>query len=61
MVGDTTTDLQAGRATGCRLSVGVLTGLGTADELSPHADLLLPNLTSLAVAGSDGSIFRKSV
>lgn len=51
MVGDTATDLQAGRAAGCRLSVGVLTGLGTADELSPHADLLLPDLTGLAVAG----------
>lgn len=36
MVGDTATDLQAGRAAGCRLSVGVLTGLGTADELSPR-------------------------
>ncbi len=49
MVGDTASDLQAGRAAGCRLSVGVLTGLGTAEELSPHADLLLPDLRGLSL------------
>lgn len=47
MVGDTAADLQAGRAAGCRLTVGVLTGLGGPEELTPLADLVLPDLTKL--------------
>ncbi len=44
IVGDMPWDLQAGRAAGCQGTVGVLTGLGTAEELSPWADVLLGSL-----------------
>lgn len=50
MVGDMATDLEAGRAAGCRLTVGVLTGLGTADELAPVADAIVPDLASIRFA-----------
>lgn len=49
MVGDSVSDLIAGRAAGCRLTVGVLTGLGTEEELAPVADLVVPDLAALAV------------
>jgi HAD superfamily hydrolase (TIGR01509 family) len=51
MVGDMPTDLLAGRAAGCRLTVGVLTGLGTEDDLSPVADVVVPDLAALSVSG----------
>lgn len=44
MVGDSPWDLQAGRAAGCQGVVGVLTGLGTKEELSPWADAVLRDL-----------------
>ena len=44
MVGDMPWDLQAGRAAGCAGVVGVLTGLGTPEELAPWADVLLRDL-----------------
>lgn len=44
MLGDLPWDLQAGRAAGCQGVVGVLTGLGTAAELSPWADAILRDL-----------------
>ncbi|MEN3010831.1 MAG: HAD family hydrolase [Candidatus Bipolaricaulaceae bacterium] len=44
MVGDMPWDLQAGRAAGCRGTVGVLTGLGQAEELAPWADVVLADL-----------------
>lgn len=47
MVGDSPTDLLAGRGAGCRLSIGVLSGLGRPEDLSPHADLLLPDISAL--------------
>jgi len=47
MVGDSPTDLLAGRSAGCYLSIGVLSGLGRPEDLSPHADLLLPDISSL--------------
>ncbi len=47
MVGDTPTDLLAGRAAGCRLTVGVLTGLGEERDLAPVADVIVPDLTAL--------------
>lgn len=53
MVGDTATDLMAGQAAGCRLTVGVLTGLGTADELTPHADLVVADLAALNLSIAD--------
>lgn len=43
MVGDSTHDLEAGRAAGM-LTVGVLTGLALADELQPLADVVLPTI-----------------
>ncbi len=49
MVGDTPMDLQAGRAAGCRASIGVLTGLGTPEDLAPHADALLSDLRGLEI------------
>lgn len=49
VVGDTPMDLQAGRAAGCRASLGVLTGLGSVEELAPHADALLWDLRELEI------------
>ena len=46
MVGDSTHDLIAGRKAGM-VTVGVLTGLATADVLAPHADLVLPDIGHL--------------
>ena len=43
MVGDSLHDLHAGRAAGMRC-VAVLTGMATADDLSPHAEVVLPNI-----------------
>ena len=43
MVGDSTHDLDAGRAAGMR-TIGVLTGSATADELEPHAHVVLRNI-----------------
>lgn len=47
MVGDSTHDLRAGQAAGMR-SVGVLTGLATAQELSPFATAVLPDIGHLS-------------
>lgn len=46
MVGDSLHDLHAGRAAGLRC-VGVLTGVAGADELAPHADVVLPDISHL--------------
>lgn len=46
MVGDSVHDLTAGRAAGMR-TVGVLTGVAGADELAPHADVVLGNIGEL--------------
>jgi phosphoglycolate phosphatase len=43
MVGDSTHDLQAGRAAGMR-TVAVLTGVAAAGELAPYADVVLSNI-----------------
>ncbi len=50
MVGDTPSDLQAGRAAGCQAVIGVLTGLGRAEELGPWGDLVLPDLSGIQLA-----------
>ncbi len=47
MVGDSTHDLLAGRAAGMT-TIGVLTGLATVEDLSPHADVVLPNIGHIA-------------
>ena len=46
MVGDAVVDLQMARAAGC-LGVGVLSGLATAAQLGPWADVLLNNVVEL--------------
>lgn len=43
MVGDSLHDLRAGRAAGMK-TIGVLTGLASRDELSPHADVVLEDI-----------------
>jgi len=43
MVGDSLHDLHAGRAAGMT-TIGVLTGPAPASELSPYADVVLPNI-----------------
>jgi phosphoglycolate phosphatase len=46
MVGDSAHDLVAGRAAGMA-TVGVLTGVATRDELTPHADVVLADIGGL--------------
>lgn len=46
MVGDSTHDLEAGRAAGV-LTCGVETGPATRNELHPHADVVLSSVTDL--------------
>jgi phosphoglycolate phosphatase-like HAD superfamily hydrolase len=47
MIGDTTADLRMGRAAGVGLVVGVLSGIGSAELLTPLADVLLPSVADL--------------
>jgi phosphoglycolate phosphatase len=51
MVGDTTADLRMGRAAGVGLTIGVLSGIGSAELLAPLADVLLPSVAELMVIG----------
>lgn len=46
MVGDSRHDLDAGRAAGMRV-VAVLTGVASAQDLVPHADVVLPDIGAL--------------
>lgn len=43
MVGDSTHDLEAGRAAGMR-TIGVLTGAASAQDLAPHANIVLRDI-----------------
>lgn len=47
MVGDSHHDLLMGRAAGVGLNVGVLTGPAPAEDLAPHADLVLDDVRGL--------------
>ncbi|MGB0749738.1 MAG: HAD family hydrolase [Magnetospiraceae bacterium] len=47
MVGDAQADLIAGRAAGCGLVVGVLTGASTRADLEPLADLVIDSIADL--------------
>jgi len=47
MVGDNTHDLEMARAAGAGLAVGVLSGTGTRDELTPLADVVLDSVADL--------------
>ena len=49
VVGDSPADLAMGRAAGAGLLVGVLSGVGTAADLEPLADLMLPSVAGLLV------------
>jgi phosphoglycolate phosphatase len=46
MIGDSTHDLDAGRAAGM-VTVAVLTGPASAESLAPHADVVLPDIGHL--------------
>jgi phosphoglycolate phosphatase len=46
MIGDSTHDLIAGRAAGM-ITIGVLTGPALEPELSPHADVVLPDIGAI--------------
>ena len=47
MIGDTAADLRMGRAAGAGMTIGVLSGVGTAELLAPLADLVLPSVAGL--------------
>jgi HAD superfamily hydrolase (TIGR01549 family) len=47
MVGDNVPDLQMGRAAGVGLTIGVLSGLSSAEALADYADILLPSVREL--------------
>ena len=47
MVGDNTVDLQMGRAAGVGLTVGVLSGLASAEALGKYADIVLPSVSEI--------------
>ncbi|MEP6894896.1 MAG: HAD family hydrolase [Chloroflexota bacterium] len=47
VVGDTTTDLKMARAAGAGLAVGVLSGVSSAKDLIPHADVLIKSVDEL--------------
>lgn len=44
MVGDTDTDMLLGRNSGCGLSIGVLGGASSLEDLAVNADILVPDL-----------------
>lgn len=44
MVGDTSTDMLLGRNAGCGLSIGVLGGASSLEDLAEDADVLVPSL-----------------
>ena len=46
MIGDSTHDLDSGRAAGMT-TIAVLTGLATRADLEPHADVVLPDISAL--------------
>ena len=51
MIGDTPADLAMGRAAGAGRVVGVLSGVGSREELAPLADAVLGSVGELLVAG----------
>lgn len=57
VVGDTVSDLKMARASGAGLAVGVLSGVSSARDLTPHADLLLESVDELhAYAEARGAL-----
>lgn len=47
MIGDSTHDIECGRAAGCGLCIGVLTGPAEEADLAPHADHVIPSIDDL--------------
>jgi phosphoglycolate phosphatase-like HAD superfamily hydrolase len=47
VVGDNVPELQMGQAAGAGLTVGVLSGVSSAEILAPYADILLPSIGGL--------------
>jgi phosphoglycolate phosphatase len=47
VVGDSIADLKMGRAAGVGRCIGVLTGVGNADDLAPYADVTLASVAEL--------------
>lgn len=47
VIGDTSADLRMGRAAGAGLTIGVLSGVGSAELLAPLADVVLPSIAAL--------------
>jgi phosphoglycolate phosphatase-like HAD superfamily hydrolase len=47
MIGDSASDVAMGRAAGAALVIGVLSGVGTAAELEPYADEIIPSIGAL--------------
>lgn len=47
VVGDTTTDMLMGKSAGVGLILGVLTGIGTRNELVENADIILENIEEI--------------
>jgi len=47
MIGDNPDDLKMAQAAGAGLKIGVLSGVSTQADLSPHADLLLPSIDAI--------------
>ena len=47
VIGDTISDMKMARASGAGLAVGVLTGVSSARDLIPHADILLDSVDDL--------------
>lgn len=47
VVGDSVADMRMARAAGAGRVVGVLTGVSTTDDLTPHADIILSSIAQL--------------
>ena len=46
-MGDTHTDMELGRASGCGLSVGVIGGASTVKDIAHASDVMISDLTKL--------------
>tara|TARA_B100000686_G_C16560327_1_gene847405 strand:- start:226 stop:993 length:768 start_codon:yes stop_codon:yes gene_type:complete len=52
MVGDTVSDLSMARKAGAALCVGITGGAGSAEELQPHADVLIDDIDEIRPTGT---------
>ena len=51
MVGDTVSELAMARKAGAALCVGITGGAGSAEELQPHADVLIDDIGEIRPGG----------